>query len=261
MDEAGSPLELSLPNVLGAPTPKRTPQTQTLLPFKNPSCSWVPPRTLNNLESGKEQKGKTDPSGGSCRGAPGLEDRHNCRFYPQTNRSPWSDKPSSDGPRKTHRRGARSLPAARLAAGRRRPLQYHRREAAPPSPKEAAMLPPPRLRAVTSAASHTACGLRVCAAGLAGSTQRTTRARAFAALGGLRPTRGGARCREAWPERRNGPIRNPRSSDALPCGPLQQSLPPRGRRTLVYPKPSGVLEAVAVTTASSEYLPWGTASS
>lgn len=49
--------------------------------------------------------------------------------------------------------GARSLPAARLyAAGRCRRLQYRRPETAPRSRKEAAMLPPPRLPAVTSAA-------------------------------------------------------------------------------------------------------------
>lgn len=49
--------------------------------------------------------------------------------------------------------GARSLPAARpAAAGCCRRLQYRRPEAAPRSRKEAAMLPPPRLPAVTSAA-------------------------------------------------------------------------------------------------------------
>lgn len=155
-----SPLELSPPKVLRAPTPRRTPQTPTLLPLKNSSCPRVPRRTRNNLQPGKEQEAKADPSGEGRRGAPGL-DRHNCRFYPQTNRSPWGGKSSSDGPRKTRRRGARSLPAARLAAGRGRPLQYRRPEAAPRSPREAAMLPPPRLRAVNPAASHTACRLRV----------------------------------------------------------------------------------------------------
>lgn len=64
------------------------------------------------------------------------------------------------------------------------------------------MLTPPRHRAVTSAVSHTAYSLRVCAAWLAGTTASTDRARALAAPGELRPPRGGARCLEAWPERR-----------------------------------------------------------
>jgi hypothetical protein len=53
--------------------------------------------------------------------------------------------------------------AERLSMSRRRLLQYYQRPgAAPQNSKEAAMLALPRLRAVTSSASHTACGLRVC---------------------------------------------------------------------------------------------------
>lgn len=61
------------------------------------------------------------------------------------------EKRAAGGP--TGEEGARSLPAARLAAaGCCRRLQYRRPEAAPRSRKEAAMLPPSRLPAVTSAA-------------------------------------------------------------------------------------------------------------
>lgn len=84
----------------------------------------------------------------------------------------------------------RSLPAAKLpAAGRSRRLQYRRPEAAPRSRKEAAMLPPPLLPAVTAAASWRAHRRRACAAGLAGSaTEKAARARALTARGRV-PTR------------------------------------------------------------------------
>lgn len=237
MDEAGSPLELSPPNVLGAPTPKRTPQTQTLLPFKNPSCSWVPPRTLNNLESGKEQEGKTDPSGGSRRGAPGLEDRHNCRFYPQTNRSPWRDKPSSDGPKKTRRRvltrckaGCRPPPATPVP-------QTGGCSSEPQGGCHAAPAPPPRLdlgrlthglrtesmRSRTSRLhAEDSSRTRPCFSGWAPPNEgRSTASRGVA--------------REAKRTNQDSQIlRRP----AL-C-PAAASLPPSGRRTLVYSKPRGV---------------------
>lgn len=163
--------------------------------------------------------------------------------------------------------------AARLAAtGRCRRLQYRRPEAAPRSSKEAAMLPPPRLPAVTSAAPSSPTDYE-CAVGRVGTST---------AWGGTRtrsPARGGhspggeehGAARPGTTER--GPsiplrtverinqsskiLRSLRTTNSRPfrmptlgvlaLPPSSSHVYPAGGSLLVYQNVEGVWEAVAVT--------------
>lgn len=130
----------------------------------------------------------------------------NVEFQPDSTAAPPVKRPLRPSGRERWAAGggtgegsARSLPAARPAgAGRCPRLQYRRPEAAPRSQREVAMLPPPHLPAVTSAAL--ARPLRVYAAKRAGTAPAWARARTrYAARGRHPPARGGAQHRQAPP--------------------------------------------------------------
>ena len=147
------------PNSKGArPKPKYSSLYPTVFP---PLLKSQKGRSLNtiHLDSGQGYWGEAQGARKAAAKNASLWDQLKCWVL--------SPDPASAPPVKIHLRlsgrekraagggtwegGTKSLPAARLAAaGNCRRLQYRRPEAAPRSHTEAAMLPPPRLPAVTS---------------------------------------------------------------------------------------------------------------